>query len=208
MSQLKLWGQPKSINVQKVLWAIDELGLQYERVDAGGAFGKVKDADYLKLNPNGLVPTLEVDGQALWESNAIVRFLFNTYGSAPIHPADPITRARADQWTEWYSSGYWLNTRNLVVQLVRTPAEKRDSGVIESSRAQAFAAAKILDAHLAKHAFVAGEHFTWGDIPVAAAAQRFFTLPIERPTLKATEAWFARIKERTAFKRWIDLPLT
>jgi glutathione S-transferase len=107
VTQFRLWGQPKSINVQKVVWALDELGLQYERIDAGGPFGRVKDADYLSLNPNGLVPALEVDGVTLWESNAVLRYLFNTHGSAPLHPSDPIQRARADQWTEWYGSSYW-----------------------------------------------------------------------------------------------------
>jgi hypothetical protein len=65
MSQIKLWGIPKSINVQKVLWALDELGLKYERIDAGGPAGRNKDADYLSLNPNGLIPTLQDDGAAL-----------------------------------------------------------------------------------------------------------------------------------------------
>jgi len=67
MSKLRLWGHPKSINVQKVLWALDELGLEYERIDAGGPFGRVKDADYLTLNPNGLIPTLEDGSDALWD---------------------------------------------------------------------------------------------------------------------------------------------
>lgn len=208
MSKLKLWGQPKSINVQKVLWALDELGLSYDRVDAGGPFGRVKEADYLSLNPNGLVPTLEVDGSPLWESNAILRYLFDAHGAAPAHPSDPIVRARADQWTEWYGSTYWPNTRVLLVQLVRTPEAQRDSKVIQAARAQVLDAAKLLEAHLERHPFVAGEHFTWGDIPLGAAAHRFLNLPFDRPALKATEAWYGRLKSRAPYKQWIDLPLT
>lgn len=208
MTQFKLWGQPKSINVQKVLWGLDELGLPYERIDAGGQFGRNKDADYLKLNPNGLIPTLEVDGVPLWESNAILRYLFNTHGKAPTQPADPIARARADQWTEWYGSVYWLHTRVLLVQLVRTPEDKRDKKLIEATRAQLLDAARILEAHLERQPYVAGEHFTWGDIPLGAAAHRFLNLPIDRPQLKATEAWYARLRERAPYKKWIDLPLT
>ena len=207
MGQIKLWGQPKSINVQKVLWALDELDIKYERIDAGGAHGKNKDADYLSLNPNGLIPTLQDDGAAIWESNAVLRYLFNRYGSAPLHPADPIARARADQWTDWKSSTFWPSTRVLLVQLVRTPEDKRDRAAIQVAQEQTFAAAKILDAELAKHPYVAGDHFTWGDIPLAAAAQRYFNLPIERPNLRALEAWYARVRERPGFKKWIDLPL-
>jgi glutathione S-transferase len=208
MSHIRLWGQPRSINVQKVLWALDELGLAYERVDAGGAFGRVKEADYLSLNPNGLVPTLEDDGVALWESNAILRYLFARYGAPPTHPNEPLARARADQWTEWYTSSFWPNTRALLVQLVRTPAAQRDSEVIRAAQLQVFEVARVLEAELAKHPFVAGEQFTWADIPLGAAAQRFFHLPIERPRLPAVEAWYARIEQRPAFRRWIDLPLT
>jgi glutathione S-transferase len=207
MTQLKLWGQPKSINVQKVLWALDELGLKYERIDAGGSFGRNKDADYLSLNPNGLIPTLEVDGAPLWESNAILRYLFSAHGKAPIQPSDAIQRARADQWTEWYGSSYWPNTRVLLVQLVRTPEAQRDKNVIAAARAQVLDAARILEAHLEKHPFVAGDQFTWGDIPVGAAAHRFLNLSFDRPALKATEAWYKRLQERAPYKKWIDLPL-
>jgi len=207
MGQIKLWGQPKSINVQKALWALEELGLPYERIDAGGAFGKNKDADYLSLNPNGLIPTLQDDGAPVWESNAVVRYLFNRYGKAPLQPADPVARAHADQWTDWKSSTFWPPTRVLLVQLVRTPEEKRDAAAIKTAQEQAQAAAKILDGQLAKTPYVAGEHFTWGDIAVGAAAQRYVNLPIERPALKNLDAWYARIRERAGFKKWLDLPL-
>ena len=208
MTQRKLWGQPKSINVQKALWALDELGLEYERVDAGGPFGRVRDADYLTLNPNGLVPTLEDEGAALWESNAIVRYLFAKYGKAPTQPADAITRARADQWTDWGTNVFWLHTRVLLVQLVRTPEAQRDAGQIRSATEQAVQAARILDAHLESRAYVTGEHFTWGDISAGAAAHRFFNLPIERPALKAAQAWYERLRQRAPYKKWIDLPLS
>jgi glutathione S-transferase len=208
MGQIKLWGVPKSINVQKALWALEELGLPFERIDAGGPFGKIKEADYLSLNPNGLIPTLQDDSAVVWESNAVVRYLFNRYGKAPLQPADPVARAHADQWTDWKSSTFWPPTRVLLVQLVRTPEDKRDANAIKLAQEQTFAAAKILDARLAKHPYVAGEHFSFGDVPVAAAAQRYVNLPIERPTLKNLDAWYTRIRERPAFKKWIDIPLT
>lgn len=208
MSKLRLWGHHKSINVQKVLWALDELGLEYERVEVGGSFGRVRDADYLSLNPNGLIPTLEDDGAALWESNAILRYLAGKYGSAPFYPSDLVERARADGWVEWYSSTFWLNVRPIVVQLLRTAEAERDHEVLAASHRNASAAALILERELSKKPYVAGDHFSFGDLPLAAAAQRWFNLPIERPETKAVTAWYARIAERPAFKRWIDLPLS
>jgi len=207
MTSLRVWGQPRSINVQKVLWALEELGLPYERIDAGGSFGRVKEPSYLALNPNGLVPTLEVDGAAIWESHAILRYLFARFGQAPLHPSDALERARADAFTDWHSSTLWPPTRTLLVQLVRTEAAKRDHGQIEAARGQVLSALKILDGELSRRPFVAGASFTWGDIPVASAAQRWFNLPIERPSFPAVEAWYQRIRERPAFQRIVDLPL-
>ena len=207
MSAIRLWGHPKSINVQKVLWALDELDLEFQGIDAGGKFGRVKDADYLTLNPNGLVPTLEDGNAAIWESNAILRYLAAKYGSAPFLPTDLAQRARADAWTDWSSTTLWANVRPLVIQLVRTPEAERDHTVIEQSIRSVNAAIDILDRELSRKRFVAGDEFTFGDIPVGAVAQRWFNLPIERPKADSVRTWYDQIKQRPGFKRWVDLPL-
>lgn len=207
MSKRTLWGHPRSINVQKVLWALDELGLAYERVDAGGTFGRNRDPEYLVLNPNGLIPTLVDDGEALWESNSIVRYLFARYGQPPIHPAEPIARARADAWTDWGVSTLWASVRPLLVQLVRTPEGERNRALIEQSQVQAESAAKLLERELSHRKYLVGDTFTWGDIPVGAALQRWLHLPIKRPELPALEAYYARIAQRPGFQRWVDLPI-
>jgi glutathione S-transferase len=72
---LKIWGRPNSINVQKVMWTVSELGLEAERLDAGLEFGVVSEPWFKTYNPNRLVPTIEDDGFVLWESNVIVRYL-------------------------------------------------------------------------------------------------------------------------------------
>ena len=59
---LKIWGRANSSNVMKVLWLCDELGVSYEREDAGGAFGKTREPFYLAMNPNSRVPTIEEAG--------------------------------------------------------------------------------------------------------------------------------------------------
>lgn len=207
MSKLTLWGHPRSINVQKVLWALTELGLPYERIDAGGQFGRNKEPDYLALNPTGLIPTLVDQGQALWESNAVLRYLYSTYGKAPQQPENAIERGRADQFTEWYNSTLWANVRPLVVQLIRTPEDKRDRALIESAQKASVAAVTLLDRELSSRKYIAGDEFTWGDIPIASALQRWYNLPIKRPEHKALDAYYARVKERPAFKQWIDIPL-
>ena len=97
---LKVWGRVNSINVQKVLWALEELKVPYERTDAGMAFGVVNEPFYKKMNPNSRVPTIDDDGFVLWESNAIVRYLAAKHGAGTLSPSDPRQRADADRWME------------------------------------------------------------------------------------------------------------
>src|SRR3970040_1761800 len=98
---LKIWGRTNSVNVKKALRAAEELGLKYERIDAGMQFGVVDTPEYRKLNPNGLVPTIEDDGVVLWESHAIVRYLAAKYGAGTLCPTDLRERADADRWMDW-----------------------------------------------------------------------------------------------------------
>ena len=115
----KLWGRANSVNVQKALWALEELGEPYERVEAGGAFGVVNDPAFLALNPNGLVPVLEEDGFALWESNAILRHLAETGGAALALPEAPRERARVHQWLDWQATAFTLAMRDAFLQSFR-----------------------------------------------------------------------------------------
>jgi glutathione S-transferase len=206
----KVWGHAKSGNVQKVLWSLEELSVPFERIDAGGPFGRVREADYLKLNPNGLVPTLEDDGVVLWESHAIVRYLFAKHGAAPAYPDGPAARARADAWTDWAGNTFWPVVRALVVQAFRTKAAERDERAIATAVTGAGAALAILDDELRARPYLAGNDFTYGDVSLAVAARRWFELPTEapfaRPAAPAFEAWYARIAARPAFERWVAVP--
>ena len=102
---IKIWGRKTSANVQKVMWAIGEIGLPHERIDIGGPFGQNREPAYLAMNPNGLVPTLEEeDGFLLWESNAIVRHLAAKHRAGALEPADLRARALANQWMDWQLS--------------------------------------------------------------------------------------------------------
>ena len=129
---LTIWGRANSVNVQKVLWCLAELDLAYDRIDAGMAFGKNDQPEYLAINPNGRVPTL-VDGDyVLWESNSIMRYLNLAYGEgSPIYPQAPQARAAVDRWLDWTLSTLQPVDRPVFWALVRTPVEKRDMVAIQ-----------------------------------------------------------------------------
>ena len=196
---LKVWGRKNSANVQKAMWGIGELGLPHERIDIADAFGRNHEPTYLGLNPNGLVPTLEDGALVLWESNSIVRYLAGLHGKGTLEPADPKARARASQWMDWQLSVLGPAIHETFWGLVRTPPEKRNLPAIETSKAKTTAAIKILDAQLAKTAYVAGDAFSMGDIPVGVFGYRFHALVPERPPLPHFERWFAAISARPAF---------
>ena len=200
---LKLWGRVNSINVQKVLWALEELKVPYERAEAGMAFGVVNEPFYKKMNPNSRVPTIDDDGFVLWESNAIVRYLAAQYGAGTLEPAEARARARANSWMDWQLTVAHPPLTPVFWGLVRTPPEKRDHAAIEAGKVKTIAAMKILDAQLAKTAFVAGDALSMGDIPVALMAYRFRRLVPERPPLDHLERWFAAIEQRPAFKEHV-----
>jgi len=205
---IKLLGRANSINVQKVHWCLEELGLPYERTDIGGAFGGNNTPEYLAKNPNGRVPTLEDDGFVLWESNVIVRYLSAKHSVGKLWPTDVRVRAEADRWMDWQQTAVAPAMFGVFWGLIRTAPEKRDSAAIEKSKDECAAVMAMLDAHLRVRAYVAGDSFTMGDIPVGCAAHRWFNLPIERPKLASLEAWYGRLKARPAAAKVLVAPIT
>lgn len=205
---LTVWGRSNSVNVQKVMWACEEMHLTYERLDAGGEFGVVNTPQYRALNPNGLVPTIEDAGFVMWESNAIVRYLCAKHSAGTLWPEDLVLRAEADMWMDWENSVLWPALRPLFWNLVRTPVELRDAEAMENSRLRSAEVLGYLDDHLRHRHYVAGEHFGMGDIPVGAAVWRWYQLPVERPALPRLERWFELLCKRPSFQKVIALPLT
>jgi glutathione S-transferase len=200
-TMIKIWGRNTSANVQKVMWAVSEIGLPHERIDVGGSFGGNREPAYLAMNPNGLVPTLqEEDGFLLWESNSIVRYLAAKHRAGVLEPSDPRARAQAQAWMDWQLSVLAPAITPGFIGLIRTSPEKRNHAAIEESMKKTKAAVAILDAELAKNAYLAGDAFSYGDIPVAVMANRYRQLVPERPPLPNFERWFAAIAARPAFK--------
>ena len=213
---LVVWGRKNSINVQKVMWTIGELGLAHERKDVGGLFGGLDTADYGALNPNRRIPTLvDEDGTTIWESHAIVRYIAARYGGGTLWPEDPAARAGSDRWLDWMQTTLLPNLAPVFLGLIRTPAEERDMARIERAARAMGETWRILDAHLEGEgkSFVAADALTIGDIAVGAACYRYRALDIEglgiaRPALPNIAAWYARLQERDPFRTHVMIPLS
>ena len=208
---IKIWGRNTSSNVQKAMWAVGELGLACERIDIGGAFGKNKEPNYLAMNPNGLVPTLEEeDGFLLWESNSIVRYLAGKHDKAGVlEPKDPKQRALASQWMDWQLSVVGPAIFHAFWGLIRTPPEKRDMAAIKTSQEKTTACMQIMDAQLAKTKFMAGDAFSYGDIPVGVMCYRYRELVPDRPATPHLDRWYDAISSRKPFQEHVgSIPLS
>ena len=205
---LQLWGNADSVNVQKILWCCEELGLAYQRIDAGRHFGVVNTPEFRRLNPNGLVPTIDDEGFLLWESNTILRYLAAKHAPGTLWPTDVQQRALADRWMDWANSTLWPTMVPLFRAFMRTPEAQRDAAAIEAVRLETVEELKILDAQLARSAFVGGDAFTMGDIAVGCAVWRWMALPVQRPPLPNLQRWFDALAARPAYRRVVMLPLT
>jgi glutathione S-transferase len=205
---LRVWGRTNSINVQKVMWTVGELGLPHERIDVGGAFGGLDTPEYGELNPNRRIPTIKDEDLVVWESNACVRYLAARYRAGRLWPEDPRRRAGADMWMDWQVSTLLPDMTVVFWGLIRTPEAERDYPKIEKAARRLEGTWQILERHLSNRRYVAGDTLTIGDIPLGASCYRYFGLPVERPQLPNVERWYGRLKRRAAFREHVMVPIT
>lgn len=200
MSNLRLWGRATSGNVQKPMWLLAELGIEHERIDIGGEFGGNDKPEYLAMNPNGRVPVLEDGDTIIWESNTIVRYLAARYGGDRFWIPDPAQRAAAEMWMDWALTTMGPEVTGLFHASVRTPVKDQDPARISARAKGAVKVLTILENHLEKSDWVAGDEMTIGDIPIGTQLFRYFDRDNERPPLPRVEAYYARMCDRQAYR--------
>lgn len=205
---LKIYGRPNSINVQKVMWTANELGLDYEHETAGMAFGKVNENWYRAMNPNSLVPTIDDDGVVLWESNVIVRYLAAKHATGTMMPAAHAARAKAEMWMDWQQTVIHPPMTPVFWGLVRTPEAERDMSVVDANAEKVRVGLERLNAWLADQTFICGDQLTVADIPLGCAVYRWFALPVEHGRIANVRAWYERLTKRSAYREHVMLPVS
>lgn len=197
---MRLWGRKTSVNVQKVLWVLEELGLDYERLDAGGAFGGLDSREYVAMNPTRKVPTLQDGELVIWESNAVVRYLARAYGDGALAGETAVDIGRADMWMEWFQNNAYSDFIALFYQLVRLPQAQRDPAKRDAAIASLATQFEILESRLSDLPYVAGARLSMGDVPVGAALYRYYTMEFDRPDLPALAEYYERLARRDAYR--------
>ncbi|MFO1245336.1 MAG: glutathione S-transferase [Ramlibacter sp.] len=205
---LRIWGRMSSINVRKVVWTVQALGLTHQRTDAGGQFGIVQTPEYLARNPNAMVPLLEDGPFTLWESNVIVRYLCAKHSDGQLYPGSLEGRFDAERWMDWQQTTLNPAGRDAFVQLVRKPGGQVDSAKVDASIAATEPLLDLLDAHLARQPFMAGGTLTMADIPVACEIHRWWGLPLARKPRPHLEHWYQQMLAHPASPGVLDLTLS
>jgi glutathione S-transferase len=204
----RIWGRISSINVRKVVLAAQLLGVPFERVDAGAAFGIVQTPEYKARNPNALVPMLEDGDFSLWESNVIVRYLCAKHADRGLYPQDLRMRFDAERWMDWQQTTLNAAGREAFIQLIRTPAERRNPEAVRASVALTEPLLAVLDAHLSQRAFMAGASLTMADVPIACEMHRWWGLPLAHPEHPHLRRWYDGIRKLPAARGALDIPLS
>jgi glutathione S-transferase len=205
---IKIWGRISSLNVRKVVLAAQEIGIGFDRIDAGGTFGIVKTPEYLAKNPNALVPLLEDDQVQLWESNAIVRYLCARHAADTLYPLALPRRFDAERWMDWQQTTLNPAGRVAFMQWIRTPAERRDMQAIAASVAASEGLFAMLDDHLANRPFMAGDTLTMADFPIACEVHRWVNLPQPRTPRPHLDRWYEGMLARPSSAGVLDLALS
>ncbi|MEM8872045.1 MAG: glutathione S-transferase family protein [Pseudomonadota bacterium] len=187
-----LWGRATSVNVQKVMWALQELQIPHQRLDAGGRYGW--PAALAQLNPNRRVPVWQEDELVLWESHAILRYL----AGKRLGP-DPL----GDQWMEFTTSTLQPAFLGVFYQKVRFGPAERDPAVLAAHQADLEAALDAVDAHLRTAEWLGGS-FSVADIAMGSMMYRYFDMEIPRGTRHGLAAWVERLKRRPAYRAVVE----
>ena len=204
---LKIYGRANSINVRKVLWLCEEIGLPFAQEDWGRGYQPTNAAEFQRISRFGLVPVVDDNGFVLRESNAIVRYLADKYGRqnghADLYPGDLQARATIDAWMDWAATDVFSGLRPVFLGLhAKTPEFVGRTDIIDWALGVWTRQMRNLDAEFAATGgpFVTGDRFTIADIPIGLVVNRWFGLAIERPELPAVARYYERLSERPGYR--------
>lgn len=196
---ITVWGRKNSANVQKVAWALVELGLKWNSVRVGGAFGGTDTPEYRAMSPNGLVPTYQEDGFTLTESDAIIRYLARQHGAGSLLPDDERDIALADQWACWASATLWPAFKPIFFYTITTPRAELDYSDFKATAKSGAAVIAVLDRALDGRDFLVGDRLSFGDLGPAIFARRALGLPHAKIEAPNVARYVEAIKARPAF---------
>ncbi|MEO0957115.1 MAG: glutathione S-transferase family protein [Pseudomonadota bacterium] len=199
---MTLHGRANSSNVQKARWALAEMGLDYTHVERGRHHGGMDEDAFRALTPFALVPVLEHDRLAIFESGTILRYLASLPEGAPFWPVDTQDRLRAEGMMDWAGYTLWLVVRPPFVAVAREGMSRGDEALGRQVAAVAGPLVQ-LESALEEADWLAGDSFTFGDIPAAVIISRLVWLVGRQALPPGVGRWYDACAERDAFASFV-----
>lgn len=203
---IELWGRKNAYNVQKVLWTLAELRLDFQHHDLGSNPGDLETAEFLALNPHARIPVISYDRQIVWESNTITRFLTALHSPGNLWPESAFERSCAERWMDWEIDKLQNDFINLFWGYYRTPETSRDLKLIDQSAVKCEAHLQQLEHQLTSSQYLAGSSFTMADITCGSFLYRYQNMGLDLPLPDQVRQWYLRLTQRDAFIRVIMVP--
>jgi len=194
---IRIHGRKTSANVQPVIWCLEELGVEYERLDVGGPFGGTDTPDFLVMNPLGLVPVLEEGGQTISEAATILRYLMRRFGN---HPADPMAAAQIERWADMSRQHIYVPLiPTIFLQMIRVTAEGRNTAAVAQAEAALKQAMAIIDARI-EGPYFGGNDLNLVDYQIGSLLYRYYELDFDRAELPALKSYYENLCLRPAYR--------
>ncbi len=193
---VRLYHCPQTTS-DRVRWLLRELGVDYEPILINLMVGDHRKPEYLKINPNGLVPAL-VDGDTvIFESAAIMFYLAEKFGAGTLPPAGTAEKAAFYQWIVFTSTSLDPPAFQVLLHTALLPEGKRSAAVAEENRRKFDDAAGVLEGGLGTRTYLVGDTFTAADAMVAGALHRAMGLGLLAQR-RALVRYVERLTERPA----------
>ncbi len=191
---IRLYGTVMS-RAGRPAWALEELGLKYEHLPITFQ-GDTRKPEYLKINPNGHIPSLDDNGLIVWESMAINLYLAEKYGKAPFWPATVEGHAGAYQWSFFGMTELEPHLITILMNKMFLPAEQRSESAVKNATTALQAPLKVLDDRLKSHEYLLGKDFTIADLNVASVLTLSTFVGFDLSGTPATQKWFQKCVSR------------
>jgi glutathione S-transferase len=188
------------------MWAINELNLEFERLDYGHGYIATNTPEYLSLNPMGRVPVIRDGNLVMYESAAILRYLGSEYGDEVFWPRSARIRGRLDAIAEWGKNTFAEAVLKVFVYHVRMSPDTRDPAFLANAVENLKPLAAIFEGLLVGKEWLAGDHFTFADIACGHILHRYFSLDWERPELPCLLEYYHKLQSRASYRENAMVP--
>ena len=198
-----LYGRHTSYNVQKVLWLLEELEVEYRHIQLGGKFGGTETEEFKELNPMKKVPVLVDGNKVVWESNTILRYLIRSYGDGGWKEEDTYLQSKFERWMDWSQSKFEPAFVGVFWGYYRTPANRRNMNEVKESIDLCMDCLAKLDEQLKDNRYVIGDKLTLADITTGIFIYRLVEIDLNIKLPEYVAGWYERLKDSRGYGKWV-----